>query len=139
MTAACGYRGEVLLLLPRRALHLCAPDDGRLRARITGRLFQGEHLSLQLTLADGSALKLHALHAPERGGHLAIEAGTGVGKSFAYLVPAVLHAKRTRRKAVVSTHTIALQEQLVYKDIPLRMKVCRECALLQGLWDKVYR
>ena len=73
MTAACGYRGEVRLLLPRRALHLCAPDDGRLRARITGRLFQGEHLSLQLTLADGSALKLHALHAPERGCQVGID------------------------------------------------------------------
>lgn len=71
----------------------------------------------------------------ERGGHLAIEAGTGVGKSFAYLVPAVLHAKRTRRKAVVSTHTIALQEQLVYKDIPLVQQILPvefEAVLLKG-------
>lgn len=57
------------------------------------------------------------------GGHLAVEAGTGVGKSLAYLIPAVLHAKRQRRKAVVSTHTIALQEQLIHKDIPLIQKV----------------
>ncbi|MCE8040268.1 ABC transporter ATP-binding protein [Halomonas sp. MCCC 1A11062] len=67
LAAACGHQGEIRLLLPRRALHLCAPDDGLLRARITGRLFQGEHLSLQLTLADGRTLKLHAPHAPERG------------------------------------------------------------------------
>ncbi|MDR5893504.1 ABC transporter ATP-binding protein [Halomonas mongoliensis] len=73
MTAACGYRGEVRLLLPRRALRLCAPDDGLLRARITGRLFQGEHLSLQLGLADGRSLKLHAPHAPERGCQVGID------------------------------------------------------------------
>lgn len=64
--AACGYRGKARLLLPRRALTLCAPEDGLLRAHIKGRLFQGEHLSLQLRLADGSVLSMHALHAPER-------------------------------------------------------------------------
>jgi ATP-dependent DNA helicase DinG len=51
--------------------------------------------------------------------HLVVEAGTGVGKSLAYLMPSVLHARRTGRKALVSTHTINLQEQLLYKDIPL--------------------
>jgi ATP-dependent DNA helicase DinG len=51
--------------------------------------------------------------------HLVVEAGTGVGKSLAYLIPAVLHTLRTGRKALVSTHTINLQEQLLYKDIPL--------------------
>lgn len=71
--AACGHRGEVRLLLPRRALRICAPDDGLLRAHITGRLFQGEHLSLQLTLADGRTLKLHAGHAPERGCQVGID------------------------------------------------------------------
>jgi ATP-dependent DNA helicase DinG len=71
----------------------------------------------------------------ERGGHLVVEAGTGVGKSFAYLVPAVLHAVRSRRKAVISTHTINLQEQLVYKDIPALqglLPVEFEAALLKG-------
>src|SRR5476649_644792 len=48
--------------------------------------------------------------------HLLVEAGTGVGKSLAYLVPAVLHAQNENRKALVSTHTINLQEQLFYKD-----------------------
>lgn len=73
--------------------------------------------------------------ALEKGGPLAIEAGTGVGKSFAYLVPAVLHAKRSRRKAVISTHTIALQEQLIFKDIPLVQKLLPvefEPVLLKG-------
>lgn len=71
--AACGHRGEIRLLLPRQALRLCAPNDGLLHGRITGRLFQGEHLSLQLSLADGRTLKLHASHAPERGCQVGID------------------------------------------------------------------
>jgi len=51
--------------------------------------------------------------------HLAVEAGTGVGKSLAYLIPAVLCATAHGRKAVVSTHTINLQEQLSQKDLPM--------------------
>ncbi|MBE2204177.1 MAG: DEAD/DEAH box helicase [Chthoniobacterales bacterium] len=54
----------------------------------------------------------------EQGRQIVVEAGTGVGKSLAYLVPAALHAIRTKRKAVISTHTISLQEQLIFKDIP---------------------
>jgi ATP-dependent DNA helicase DinG len=56
--------------------------------------------------------------------HLIVEAGTGVGKSFAYLVPAILAAsasdrsKNERTRVVVSTQTINLQEQLIGKDIP---------------------
>lgn len=49
--------------------------------------------------------------------HLMVEAGTGVGKSFAYLVPAILAASEGK-KVVVSTHTISLQEQLLHKDLP---------------------
>ncbi|MCX8511115.1 MAG: DEAD/DEAH box helicase, partial [Chthoniobacteraceae bacterium] len=71
----------------------------------------------------------------EQGGHLVVEAGTGVGKSLAYLLPAALHAIRTKRKAVICTHTIALQEQLMYKDIPLVQKLVPdefEAVLLKG-------
>ncbi|HOY85529.1 MAG TPA: helicase C-terminal domain-containing protein [Candidatus Syntrophosphaera sp.] len=54
-----------------------------------------------------------------RGGkHLAVEAGTGVGKSFAYLVPALAFAHRQKTKVVVSTNTKNLQEQLFFKDLP---------------------
>src|SRR3954463_15479788 len=49
--------------------------------------------------------------------HLCVEAGTGVGKSLAYLVPAILFAKANNKKAVISTHTINLQEQLTQKDL----------------------
>lgn len=48
-----------------------------------------------------------------------IEAGTGTGKSIAYLIPAILWALENKERTVISTGTIALQEQLLYKDIPL--------------------
>ncbi len=67
--------------------------------------------------------------------HLVVEAGTGVGKSLAYLVPAVLFARERKKKAVISTYTINLQEQLVYKDIPILQRVLPiefETALWKG-------
>ncbi len=67
--------------------------------------------------------------------HLVVEAGTGVGKSLAYLVPAILYAVETKKKAIVSTYTINLQEQLIYKDIPILQKVLPiefEAALWKG-------
>ncbi len=51
--------------------------------------------------------------------HLAVEAGTGVGKSLAYLIPAILFAVSQSKKAIISTHTINLQEQLTEKDLPM--------------------
>ncbi|MCX5042897.1 ATP-dependent DNA helicase [Aldersonia sp. NBC_00410] len=57
-------------------------------------------------------------HAIDTGEHLAVQAGTGTGKSLAYLVPAIRHAVRTGRTVVVSTATIALQRQLVERDLP---------------------
>ena len=50
--------------------------------------------------------------------HLVVEAGTGVGKSFAYLIPAISLAVKTDQTVVISTNTISLQEQLLTKDIP---------------------
>lgn len=52
------------------------------------------------------------------GSHLMVEAGTGVGKSFAYLVPAVLFATQNNTRVVVSTNTINLQDQLTQRDLP---------------------
>lgn len=57
--------------------------------------------------------------ALENGEHLIIEAGTGVGKSLAYLVPAIFYAVKNGKKAIISTHTINLQEQLYEKDLPM--------------------
>jgi DNA polymerase-3 subunit epsilon/ATP-dependent DNA helicase DinG len=56
--------------------------------------------------------------ALSEGNHLMVEAGTGVGKSFAYLIPAALFAVRNNTRVVISTNTINLQDQLIGKDIP---------------------
>src|SRR5437762_10271842 len=67
--------------------------------------------------------------------HLIVEAGTGVGKSLGYLVPSVLFAVERHKRAIVSTHTINLQEQLLHKDIPILKKVLPvelEAALMKG-------
>lgn len=57
-------------------------------------------------------------HAMTGGRHLFVQAGTGTGKSLGYLVPALRHAVATGRPVVVSTATIALQNQIVRKDLP---------------------
>lgn len=65
-----------------------------------------------------------------------IEAGTGIGKSLAYLVPAVYWALKHQEKSVISTHTIALQEQLIRKDIPFLLKtmdVDLKAVLVKGM------
>lgn len=60
------------------------------------------------------------------GGVLLLEAGTGVGKSFAYLVPALAWARTNGERTVVSTNTINLQEQLVGKDLPLLRRALKD-------------
>ena len=55
--------------------------------------------------------------------NLCVEAPTGVGKSFAYLVPAIYYALEQKLPVLISTETISLQEQLVEKDLPLLRKI----------------
>ncbi|MDP4083851.1 MAG: ATP-dependent DNA helicase DinG [Bacillota bacterium] len=55
--------------------------------------------------------------------HSVIEAGTGIGKSIGYLLPAAYFSKKKRHPIIVSTHTIQLQEQLLKKEIPLLQKI----------------
>ncbi len=71
-----------------------------------------EHREAQVEMAQAVA------RAFDRDSIAAIEAGTGTGKSFAYLFPAVRFARANREKVVVSTHTINLQTQLLEKDVP---------------------
>ena len=71
----------------------------------------------QLAMANAVA---RAFAASE---HLIVEAGTGVGKSFAYLIPAVSLSLKANQTVVISTNTISLQEQLVTKDIPFLQRV----------------
>src|SRR5690349_4250913 len=84
--------------------------DGAIARRLADRY---EHRPQQLEMA--SAVE----NAFAEGHHLLVEAGTGVGKSFAYLLPAIDFAVKNKKRVVISTHTIALQEQLIEKDIPL--------------------
>jgi ATP-dependent DNA helicase DinG len=69
------------------------------------------------------------------GGHLLVEAPTGIGKTLAYLIPALLHALACGRTAVISTHTKTLQEQLIRKDIPIVRRILKcsfDAATLKG-------
>ncbi|MDO5552735.1 MAG: helicase C-terminal domain-containing protein [Planctomycetia bacterium] len=114
--------------LPRNALDVLGQDGC-----IARRLPHYECRDQQLKMAVAVERAIRDKH------HLAVEAGTGVGKSFAYLVPAILFATEgeTRpildedddnsddsfRRVVISTHTISLQEQLYHKDIPFLASV----------------
>src|SRR5436190_6658199 len=88
--------------------------DGAIARRMADRY---EHRPQQLEMA--AAVE----RAFEDGQHLLVEAGTGVGKSFAYLLPAIDFAVKHKKRIVISTHTISLQEQLIDKDIPLIQSV----------------
>ena len=91
-------------------------DGGAVAKRLANYEQREEQLQMAAGVADAIAKKRH----------LVVEAGTGVGKSLGYLVPAILSLdanqkskEETKRRIVVSTHTISLQEQLIEKDIPL--------------------
>jgi len=80
---------------------------------VLGQSLSGfERRDEQVEMADAVAAAL------AKGRHLAVEAGTGVGKSFAYLVPAIQLVCQGAGKVLISTYTITLQEQLINKDIP---------------------
>jgi DNA polymerase-3 subunit epsilon/ATP-dependent DNA helicase DinG len=73
--------------------------------------------------------------ALSNGNHLMVEAGTGVGKSFAYLIPAALFAIRNNTRVIISTNTINLQDQLIQKDIPdlcAALNIDLRAAVLKG-------
>lgn len=87
------------------------PDlDELLHAAVTG---------LGGTERPGQVQMAHAVErAVEREQHLLVQAGTGTGKSLAYLVPSIAHAVRTGKPAVIATATLALQAQIVDRDLP---------------------
>ena len=89
------------------------------------------------------------LDAFEKEEYLLVEAGTGVGKSLAYLVPSLLFSQKTSKKIVVSTNTKNLQEQLLFKDLPLIIKAVpmsfsavlvkgRDNYLCMRKWQEIY-
>jgi len=86
----------------------------------TGLLSRAKNFEFRPQQQEMAAAVARALQNRE---HLAVEAGTGVGKSLAYLIPAILFAVAGKKKAIVSTHTINLQEQLTEKDLPMLVNV----------------
>ncbi|MBC7814786.1 MAG: DEAD/DEAH box helicase [Burkholderiales bacterium] len=89
-------------------LQMIGPE-GPLATSISGYEFRPQQV--QMTRA--------IVNAFNNSEHLMVEAGTGTGKSIAYLVPAILWAVQNNRRVVISTNTINLQEQLINKDIPM--------------------
>jgi len=86
-----------------------------------------EHRSEQVEMLRSTA------RAISDGRHYMIEAGTGIGKSLAYLIPAAIWATKNQQRVVISTNTINLQDQLISKDIPLLLETldlnCRASVL----------
>ncbi len=116
---AVGRLFPVVRWLPPEETAVVAPTREEIEAvfipeGLLAKAYQDyEYREVQLTMA------LAATDTIAHGGILMAEAGTGTGKSFSYLVPALYHAKKNQgRKTVVSTSTIALEEQLSEKDIP---------------------
>ena len=90
-------------------------------ARVVAR-FEDRPQQLEMSEAVADAFS--------EGGQWLIEAGTGVGKSLAYLVPAALYALRNGTRVVVSTNTITLQEQLLGKDVPALREILLEAGAI---------
>lgn len=91
------------------------------------RTMQGfEHRPQQIAMARSVA------EAINDGQRLIVEAGTGVGKSLAYLLPAALYAARNGRRVVISTNTINLQEQIIEKDIPSLLAALEDTRWISG-------
>ncbi|WP_006715605.1 helicase C-terminal domain-containing protein [Desulfitobacterium metallireducens] len=87
----------------------CFAPKGLLEKKLPG--YESRHG--QIKMAQAATEALQGAH------HLVVEAGTGTGKSYAYLIPALWWARKTGKKVVVATHTIPLQEQLYQKDLPV--------------------
>src|SRR5579884_3585425 len=118
--------------MPATLQDILAP--GGAIARRLGDRYEFRPQQLEMAAAVGSALA--------EGHHLLVEAGTGVGKSFAYLLPAIDYAVKNKKRVVISTHTISLQEQLIDKDIPLLQSVYPDeftAVLVKGRSNYLYR
>ena len=87
----------------------CFSPGGILEKNLSGYESRPGQMKMAKLIAEGLTTSQHVV----------VEAGTGTGKSFAYLIPCLWSAKKTGQKVVVATHTIPLQEQLQKKDIPI--------------------
>ncbi len=120
-------------------------DDGRRARGEQADAEIGELLDLAVGALGGGrrdgqhTMALEVARTLTAGDHLLVQAGTGTGKSLGYLVPAVRHAVRTDERVVVSTATLALQRQVLTRDLPLvttalgaRLPRQAQVALLKG-------
>ena len=91
-------------------------------------VYRPQQMQMALTIAKGIANQKAAI----------VEAGTGTGKSYGELIPSIIYAKKTDRKVLIVTHTIALQQQLALKDIPTVRNILSDlgitfkCVMLKG-------
>ena len=84
--------------------------------RLSSQLPEYEYRQIQLKMANMVGRALTEKH------HLLVEAGTGTGKSLAYLVPSIIWAVKNKKRVLISTYTKTLQQQLINKDLPLLKK-----------------
>ena len=94
--------------------------DGMLARSLGSNKRQYEERPQQQTMAR------EVTDAIETRSHLMVEAGTGTGKSYAYLVPFILWALHEKKRVLISTHTKTLQQQLVEKDLPFLQRLFEE-------------
>jgi ATP-dependent DNA helicase DinG len=121
-TVAEEHSAELLTTLE---LEQAFGPDGLLAKNLKGYEQRAEQVQMALCVADALNNNRVAL----------IEAGTGTGKSLAYLIPSILWSLRREQRVVISTNTINLQEQLIKKDIPLLQRnssVPFEACLVKG-------
>jgi ATP-dependent DNA helicase DinG len=114
------FRKVIVSKSKKRSGHLSVETffgpNGPLADALPGYEARQEQIQVSRTIDD----------AMERGAICIAEAGTGVGKTMAYLVPAVQNALHKKQRTVITTHTISLQNQLVTKDLPLVLSLIPE-------------
>ncbi len=121
------YGGSEEEKFPDQALWVkeCFAEGGLLESQLKGYESRSGQIEMAAEIADSLI----------QSQNIVIEAGTGTGKSMAYLIPVLWWAKKMRRKIIVATHTIPLQEQLFQKDLPKLQNILPfsfKAALLKG-------
>ena len=116
---------ETLNLAPQKIIEKLFLPDGILQEKLSNYEYRASQMEMAYDCID----------AFQDGKYLMAEAGTGTGKSFAYLIPSILFAVENRRRVIISTNTKNLQEQLFEKDLPFlvdALPIQFQAALLKG-------
>jgi ATP-dependent DNA helicase DinG len=146
IASVCGNQGIGFAIIDNdctRCYQVVAPFTGKkgelLSLEEIGRVFANDgmmaHLKGYEQRDEQVRMAFAVAEAFNQDGVVLVEAGTGTGKSLAYLIPAILWAVRNNERIVVSTNTINLQEQLIRKDLPFLARNCAvefKAALVKG-------